>query len=39
MVCTEAEAVARRLHRRWWDLERRGKRRTIVAVARKLAGH
>lgn len=40
-VCAEAEAVARRLHRRWWDLERRGKRRTIVAVAvaRELAGH
>jgi transposase len=41
IVCAEAEAVARRLHRRWWDLERRGKRRTIVAVAvaRELAGH
>src|SRR5205807_3373725 len=40
-VRAEAEAVARRLHRRWWDLERRGKRRTIVAVAvaRELAGH
>lgn len=40
-VCAEAEAVARRLHQRWWDLERRGKRRTIiaVAVARELAGH
>lgn len=40
-VCAEAEAVARRLHRRWWDLEQRGKRRTIiaVAVARELAGH
>jgi transposase len=40
-VCAEAETVARRLHRRWWDLERRGKRRTIVAVAvaRELAGH
>jgi transposase len=40
-VRAQAEAVARRLHRRWWDLERRGKRRTIVAVAvaRELAGH
>jgi len=40
-VCTEAEASARRLHKRWWDLERRGKRRTLiaVAVARELAGH
>jgi transposase len=40
-VRAEAEAVARRLHRRWWDLEQRGKRRTIiaVAVARELAGH
>ena len=40
-VRAEAEAVARRLHRRWWDLEPRGKRRTIVAVAvaRELAGH
>jgi transposase len=40
-VSAEAEAIARRLHRRWWDLERRGKRRTIVAVAvaRELAGH
>ena len=40
-VCAEAELVARRLHQRWWDLERRGKRRTIVAVAvaRELAGH
>jgi len=40
-VRAEAEAVARRLHQRWWDLERRGKRRTIVAVAvaRELAGH
>jgi transposase len=29
------------MHRRWCDLEQRGKRRTIVAVAvaRKLAGH
>jgi transposase len=41
IVCAEADAVSRRLHRRWWDLERRGKRRTIVAVAvaRELAGH
>jgi transposase len=40
-VRAEAEATARRLHRRWWDLERRGKRRTIVAVAvaRELVGH
>src|SRR5205823_10344227 len=40
-VRAQAEAVARRLHQRWWDLERRGKRRTIlaVAVARELAGH
>lgn len=40
-VRAEAEAIARRLHQRWWDLERRGKRRTIVAVAvaRELAGH
>jgi len=40
-VRAQADAVARRLHRRWWDLERRGKRRTIVAVAvaRELAGH
>jgi transposase len=32
-VRSEAEAIARRLHRRWWDLGRRGKRRTIVVVA------
>jgi transposase len=40
-VRADAEAVARRLHQRWWDLERRGKRRTIVAVAvaRELSGH
>jgi transposase len=40
-VRAEAEAIARRLHHRWWDLEHRGKRRTIVAVAvaRELAGH
>ncbi|HUK77066.1 MAG TPA: IS110 family transposase [Thermoleophilia bacterium] len=36
-----AEASARRLHQRWWALEDRGKRRTVVAVAvaRELAGH
>jgi transposase len=41
VVRAQAEASARRLHQRWWDLERRGKRRTIVAVAvaRELAGH
>jgi transposase len=40
-VRAEADAIARRLHRRWWDLERRGKRPTLVAVAvaRELAGH
>jgi transposase len=40
-VRAQAEAVARRLHHRWWQLEQRGKRRTIVAVAiaRELAGH
>jgi transposase len=40
-VRAEAEAIARRLHQRWWNLEHRGKRRTIVAVAvaRELAGH
>jgi transposase len=40
-VRAQAEQAARRLHQRWWDLERRGKRRTIVAVAvaRELAGH
>ena len=40
-VRAQAETVARRLHQRWWDLEQRGKRRTIVAVAvaRELAGH
>jgi hypothetical protein len=38
---SDAEAIARRLHRRWWDLGRRGKRRTIVvvAVACELARH
>jgi len=40
-VRAEADQIARRLHRRWRDLERRGKRRTViaVAVARELAGH
>jgi transposase len=40
-VRAEAEAIGRRMHRRWCDLEQRGKRRTIVAVAvaRELAGH
>ncbi len=40
-VRAQAEQAARRLHQRWWDLERRGKRRTIVAVAvaRELAAH
>jgi transposase len=40
-VCARADASARRLHRRWHALERRGKRRTVVAVAvaRELAGH
>jgi transposase len=40
-VRAEAEAIGRRLHRRWCDLEQRGKRPTIVAVAvaRELAGH
>lgn len=40
-VCARAEASARRLHERWHALERRGKRRTVVAVAvaRELAGH
>jgi transposase len=40
-VRAQAEAIGRRLHRRWWALEQRGKRRTIVAVAvaRELAGH
>jgi transposase len=40
-VRAEAEAIGRRLHRRWWALEQRGKRRTLVAVAvaRELAGH
>jgi transposase len=40
-VRVRAEASARRLHRRWWALESRGKRRTVVAVAvaRELAAH
>ncbi|MGH3113241.1 MAG: IS110 family transposase [Gaiellaceae bacterium] len=40
-VRARADASARRLHTRWHALERRGKRRTIVAVAvaRELAGH
>jgi len=40
-VCTRADQSARRLHQRWQALERRGKRRTVVAVAvaRELAGH
>ena len=40
-VRSQADQSARRLHARWHALERRGKRRTIVAVAvaRELAGH
>lgn len=40
-VRARADESARRLHQRWQALERRGKRRTIVAVAvaRELAGH
>jgi transposase len=40
-VRLRAEQAGRRLHRRWCHLERRGKRRTViaVAVARELAGH
>jgi transposase len=40
-VRARADASARRLHKRWHALERRGKRRTVVAVAvaRELAGH
>lgn len=40
-VRSRADHSARRLHARWHALERRGKRRTIVAVAvaRELAGH
>jgi transposase len=40
-VRARADQSARRLHQRWQALERRGKRRTIVAVAvaRELAGH
>ena len=41
VVCAQADRSARRLHTRWHALERRGKRRTVVAVAvaRELAGH
>jgi transposase len=41
LVRIRADASARRLHRRWQALERRGKPRTLVAVAvaRELAGH
>jgi transposase len=40
-VRVRADRSARRLHNRWHALERRGKRRTVVAVAvaRELAGH
>jgi transposase len=40
-VRARADQSARRLHQRWHALERRGKRRTVVAVAvaRELAGH
>jgi transposase len=40
-VRARAQASARRLHQRWHALERRGKRRTVVAVAvaRELTGH
>jgi transposase len=40
-VRAQADRSARRLHHRWHALERRGKRRTVVAVAvaRELAGH
>jgi transposase len=40
-IRAQADRSARRLHARWHALERRGKRRTIVAVAvaRELAGH
>jgi transposase len=40
-VRARADESARRLHDRWQALERRGKRRTVVAVAvaRELAGH
>lgn len=40
-VRARADQSARRLHARWHALERRGKRRTVVAVAvaRELAGH
>jgi hypothetical protein len=41
VVSARADRSARRLHARWQALERRGKRRTVVAVAvaRELAGH
>jgi transposase len=40
-VCAQADRSAHRLHTRWHALERRDKRRTVVAVAvaRELAGH
>jgi transposase len=38
-VQAQAERSARRLHARWHALEARGKPRSIVAVARELAGH
>jgi transposase len=40
-VRARADQTAQRLHQRWHALERRGKRRTVVAVAvaRELAGH
>jgi len=40
-VRLQADQTARRLHRRWQHLERRGKPRTViaVAVARELASH
>jgi transposase len=41
LVRVRADQSTRRLHQRWHALERRGKRRTVVAVAvaRELAGH
>jgi transposase len=40
-VRAQADRSTRRLHRRWQQLEQRGKRRTVVAVAvaRELAAH
>jgi len=40
-VQAQADRSARRLHQLWQALEKRGKKRTIVAVAvaRELAGH